>query len=222
MIQINKIISIGGNCISFDFTKHLGVRECGPVDNFAEFNIWKSAALFSNEIKKNIFKEKYQTRIATETEKKQFYFCSKVYTFEKGFRIVHNDFESKKFKSNLKKRIRNFHKYYKRSLKDDTLWYVYSLDYLDSELSENSLYRIKNELPKNVTSHLICLGIRAKNPLFQKYFNYYVELDSEGIYRWGDKSQGIEIANLLEQKYQIKINYEGEVSKKCNIFSSWT
>ena len=50
MIQINKIISIGGNCISFDFTKHLGVRECGPVDNFAEFNIWKSAALFSNEI----------------------------------------------------------------------------------------------------------------------------------------------------------------------------
>ena len=86
MIQINKIISIGGNCISFDFTKHLGVRECGPVDNFAEFNIWKSAALFSNEIKKNIFKEKYQTRKATETEKKQFYFCSKVYTFEKGFR----------------------------------------------------------------------------------------------------------------------------------------
>ena len=37
---------------------------------------------------------------------------------------------------------------------------------------------------------------------------YYVELDNEEIYRWGDKTQGIEIANLLEKKYQVRINYE--------------
>jgi hypothetical protein len=44
--------------------------------------------------------------------------------------------------------------------------------------------------------------------LFQKYFKYYVEWDNEEIYRWGDKTQGIEIANLLEKKYQVRINYE--------------
>jgi|GEM_PF-6051027 len=208
MESVNKIISIGSNCISLDFPKYLGVRERGPVDNFAGFNIWNSPLLFNNEFKKAVFCDKYKSRPATAFELKKYYFEDKVFVFEKGFSIVHNNFESHRFRHGLKKRIHNFHKYYKASLKDSSLWYLYSLDYSDVNLSENNLYRIKAALPKNVVSHLICLGIRAKNPLFQKYFKYYVEWDNEEIYRWGDKTQGIEIANLLEKKYQVRINYE--------------
>lgn len=210
MNEINKLISIGANCLALDFTKYLGVRERGPVDNFAGFHIWNSPLLFNNEFKKAVFRGNYATKQATDLELKQYHFGNTIFVFEKGFSIVHNNFKSLKFRHELKKRIRNFHKYFKTSKKNSSLWYVYSLDYLDSELSENNLYRIKNTLPKNVTSHLICLGIRAKNPLFENYFNYYIELDSEEKYRWGDKSQGIEIANLLEQKYKIKINYISE------------
>ena len=208
MESVNKIISIGSNCISLDFPKYLGVRERGPVDNFAGFNIWNSPLLFNNEFKKAVFCDKYKSRPATAFELKKYYFEEKVFVFEKGFSIVHNNFESHRFRHGLKKRIHNFHKYYKASLKDSSLWYLYSLDYSDVNLSENNLYRIKAALPKNVASHLICLGIRAKNPLFQKYFKYYVEWDNEEIYRWGDKTQGIEIANLLEKKYHVRINYE--------------
>lgn len=208
MESVNKIISIGSNCISLDFPKYLGVRERGPVDNFAGFNIWNSPLLFNNEFKKAVFCDKYKSRPATAFELKKYYFEEKVFVFEKGFSIVHNNFESHRFRHGLKKRIHNFQKYYKASLKDSSLWYLYSLDYSDVNLSENNLYRIKAALPKNVASHLICLGIRAKNPLFQKYFKYYVEWDNEEIYRWGDKTQGIEIANLLEKKYQVRINYE--------------
>jgi hypothetical protein len=208
MESVNKIISIGSNCISLDFPKYLGVRERGPVDNFAGFNIWNSPLLFNNEFKKAVFCDKYKSRPATAFELKKYYFEDKVFVFEKGFSIVHNNFESHRFRHGLKKRIHNFHKYYKASLKDSSLWYLYSLDYSDVNLSENNLYRIKAALPKNVASHLICLGIRAKNPSFQKYFKYYVEWDNEEIYRWGDKTQGIEIANLLEKKYHVRINYE--------------
>lgn len=210
MKNVNKIISIGANCLALDFSKYLGIRERGPVDNFAGFNIWNSTLLFNNKFKKAVFKGNYKTRPATDFELKKYYFLNKVFVFEKGFSIVHNNFDSLRFRHGLKKRIRNFQKYYKASLKDNTLWYVYSLDYLDSNLSEHNLFRIKNSLPQNVATHLICLGIRAKNPLFQNYFNYYVELESEEKYRWGDKTQAIEIANHLEEKYQIKINYKIE------------
>lgn len=210
MKQVNKVISIGANCLSLDFSKFLGIREKSPVDNFSGFNIWKAPALFTKEFKKDLFRSSYKTRKATDFELKRYYFNKIVFDFEKGFSIVHNDFESRRFRHSLKKRIRIFHKYYKKSLTDDSLWYVYSLDKMDAGLNENSLFRIKNELPKNVVSHLIILAIRTKNPLFKKYFNYYVELDGEEKYRWGDKSQGIEIADILEKQYQIKINYEKE------------
>lgn len=207
MKSINKVISIGANCISLDFSKFLGIRERGPVDNFAGFNLWNSATLFNNELKKTLFRSKFEIRNASEFELKQYFFNSKIFVFEKGFSIVHNDFTSLKFRHDLKKRINDFHRYYKQSLRDESLWYVCSLDFLDSGLSENNLYKIKESLPKRVSSHLICLGIRAKNPLFENYFNYYVDFINEDKYRWGDKTQGMEIANFLEQKYQIKINY---------------
>lgn len=210
MKEINKIICIGANCISLDFSKTLGIREKGPVDNFAGFNIWNSPLLFNNEFKKIMFKDNYTVRQATPFELQKYFFNERIFVFEKGFSIVHNNFESLRFRYGLKKRIWNFHKYYKASQIDESLWYVYSLDYLDINLTENNLYKIKSSLPKNVVSHLICLGIRARNPLFKKYFNYYIEFENEQAYLWGDKMQAIKIANLLEKKYQIKINYESE------------
>ena len=47
MRQIKKIISIGSNCIATDWAHFLGIREKSPVDNFAEFQIWKSSSLFT-------------------------------------------------------------------------------------------------------------------------------------------------------------------------------
>ncbi len=66
MKEINKIICIGANCISLDFSKTLGIREKGPVDNFAGFNIWNSPLLFNNEFKKIMFKDNYIDILAGE------------------------------------------------------------------------------------------------------------------------------------------------------------
>ena len=49
---IKKVMAIGANCYGADFTNALGVREKGPVDNIADFNIWKSPTLFNNQFKK--------------------------------------------------------------------------------------------------------------------------------------------------------------------------
>ena len=74
MKEINKIICIGANCISLDFSKTLGIREKGPVDNFAGFNIWNSPLLFNNEFKKIMFKDNYTVRQATPFELQKYFF----------------------------------------------------------------------------------------------------------------------------------------------------
>lgn len=207
MKKISKLLCIGSNCLAADFTKFLGVREKGPVDNFSKFNIWKSQDLFSTEFKKDIFKSQYKIQKATPEEKQTYFYKDEIFVFDKGFSIVHSDFRTRKFRKSIKHRIRSFKKYYKKSQKDDSLWYIYSLDYEDAFLDANSLFRIKKSLPQECSDRLIVLGIRAKNPLFKDYFNYYLELDSEKNYKWGDKSQGIEIATRLEKEYNLKIEY---------------
>ncbi len=207
-IVIKKVMAIGANCYGADFTKVLGVREKGPVDNIADFNIWKSPTLFNNQFKNDVFKAKYIIKQSSDVQIEKYHFFKNIFSFPNGMNIVHNDFRQLKYRMSLKKRIRKFHRYYKKSLTRNDLWYIYSLDYSDSSLSENRVMQLRNQLPAVCADRLIVLGIRAHNELFKKYFKYYVELDNEEIYRWGDKTQGIEIANLLEKKYQVRINYE--------------
>lgn len=204
--EINKIICIGANCIAANFTKSLGIRKKGPMDNIANFPISKAYLLFNNEIKKAFFKYKYEKRKSTEKEKNIFHYEDSVFSFKHGFSVVHNDFSKLSFRISLRKRILAFQRYYKKSIKDTSLWYVYSLNSEDEYLTDIDLIKIYKTLPKCCTSRLICLGIRAHNSLFEKYFNFYIELDNEKEFKWHDETQARILANELQEKYGIKIN----------------
>ena len=201
--NIKKLISIGANCIGADFSKSLGIREKGPVDNIAHFNIWKSFSLFDDTFKKYIFKSKYLIRDSSDIEINKYNFYKKKFIFDSGIMIVHNNFKSYKFKKSLRKRIRVFKRYYKRSLKDKTLWYLYSLEISDELLDINRIKQIKESLPPSCTERMIVLGIRAHNKRFRDVFNYYFELEDETQYKWTDKSQAFSIMKSLESEYKI-------------------
>lgn len=203
MNRIRKIICIGANCIAADITTTICIREKSPMDNVANFSISKSYTLFNKEIMKFFFKYKYSKRKSTDLEKKDFHFDDNVYTFRNGCSIVHNDFENKKYRHSLKKRLLLFKKYYKKSQKDDSLWYIYSLDYDDEFLTDIDLIKIYKTLPECCRRRLICIGIRGRNPLFEKYFNYYLDCGKEEDYKWHDKIQALSIIEQLELKYNL-------------------
>lgn len=205
-LKIRKIISIGSNCIAADFTKVLGIREKGPVDNIANFYLWNANTLFDGTLSKIVFNSKYLKQESSEEEKKRNNFFNYKYEFTNGMSIVHNDFETFKFKISMLYRLINIKKFYKKSLEYDDYWYIYSLDIYDSYLTENRINEIKNNLPDVCSKRLIVLGIRAHNPLFKKYFNYYVELESE--YKWNDWSQAIEIRDELYNHYGLVFEIE--------------
>jgi len=206
MKDIKKVICIGANCIAADITKSLGIREKGPMDNIANFPISKAYLLFNKEIKKEFFKYRYKKRDAVKVEKEKWHFEEKIFEFRSGFSIVHNNFESKKFRFSLRKRIKNFSRFYKKSKKDNSLWYIYSLNFEDKYLNDIELTKIYKTLPKCCTERLICIGIRERNPLFEKYFKYYLELPTENDFKWGDTIQAEYFASELLKKYQIKIS----------------
>lgn len=203
METVKKIISIGANCIAADFTKALGIREKGPVDNISDFNIWKSPTLFTRQFYKDVFHSNYAIRNSSKEQIEKFHFFNKFFCFSNGMCIVHNDFRKIKFRFSLKRRIVNFRRYYKKSIKQEGLWYVYSLDYLDKQLSENRIRQVRNQLPKVCSEHLIVLAIRAHNPFFKKYFKYYLEIDNEDIYKWNSMEQALEIKDSLFNEYGL-------------------
>ncbi len=125
---IKKVICIGSNCIAADITNSLGIRVPSPVDNISGFNIWKSHFLFDKGIKSLFFKYPYEVRNSTEYEKEKWHYSEKVFKFKRGFYIVHNNFENFTFKRSLKKRIRDFYKYYLKSRKNKSLWYIYRMN----------------------------------------------------------------------------------------------
>lgn len=204
--EITKLISIGSNCIATDIINSIGIRVPSPIDNFNGVNIWKSHFLFSHRLFHILFKEQYKIRKSTNTEQEKYFYCNKVYRFNEGIEIVHNDFNDIKFTKALKKRMKSFHIYYLKSYFNKSLWYVYSLNYEDTLLSYVHLTKIKKSLPRCCRERLICIGIRAKNKLFEKFFNYYIEFDSEDKYIWHDKEQAEKIfTKTLENKYGITI-----------------
>lgn len=203
MIEIEKVICIGANCIAADIMHSIKLRIVSPVDNLSSFNIWKSHLLFSGRLKKTLFSEDYDVRPSTLFEKETYYYFDKVFSFNHGFYIVHNDFENKVFRNSLKKRIKMFRKYYKISLKNDSCWYIYSLEKEDSEIDESFMQQIFETIPKVCRERLLCLGIRGKNPLFEKYFKYYVEIN-EKDHIWGNYKNALSIIHLFEKKYDMQ------------------
>lgn len=204
--KITKLLCIGSNCIAADITTSLGVREPGPVDNFSCVNIWKSHLLFNNGIYKILFKDGYKERESTDFEKFKYHYIDKVFSFNQGIYIVHNNFEDEQFKNSLKRRIRAFHRYYFKSKFNKHLWYVYTLNPEDKNLAYIHFVKIKKSLPKCCSSRLICIGMRGKNPLFEKFFNYYIEFDNEENFKWHNKEQAKQIfADELKRKYNLEI-----------------
>lgn len=200
---IKKVICIGGNCIAADIMHTLGVRVPGPVDNISGFNIWKSHFLFDKGIKKLLFFYPHKVRESTESEKEKYHYWDKIFMFKRGFYIVHNNFDDRHFKKSINRRINGFYKYYKKSRKNESLWYIYSLEQDDKNLTREHLQEIKSSLPECCTSRLICIGMRGKNPLFQEFFNYYIEFESEDDYKWHDKAQALAIKKFLEKTYDL-------------------
>ena len=48
--------------------------------------------------------------------------------------------------------------------------------------------------------------MRGKNPLFEKFFNYYIEFENEDNFKWHDKEQAKQIfADELKRKYDLEI-----------------
>ncbi len=205
MNEINKLISIGSNCIGTDIIHFAGLRVPSPVDNFSGFSIKNSDLLFSGKLKNVLFKEKYKIRWSTEFEKEKYNYFDKVFSFREDFHIVHNDFESKNFQKSIKIRIRNFKKYYNLSRENKNLWYIYSLDSCDATLDEDFLKTIKNKLPECCRTKLICLGIREKNKLFKDFFPYLEFNESE--YIWHDVRIAKYILNEYERSFEIKFNF---------------
>lgn len=212
--EIKTLICIGSNCIASDLTSSLKIRFPSPVDNFSSFNIWKSHLLFSGKIKKSLFKEDYEVRPSTEFEKLNYYYFDRVFSFNHSFDIVHNDFENKKYQIRLQRRIKNFKKYCNLAKDADDLWFIYSLDNEDENIDNVFMKQIMDTLPDFCKERLICIGMRAKNQLFQKYFKYYLEFN-ESEYKWHDKNHAKKIIKRYEEQYGLKFNIplgEGELN----------
>ena len=205
MKAINKLISIGSNCIGTDIIHFAGLRVPSPVDNFSGFNIWKSHLLFNKKIKKALFKEDYEIRPATKMEKEKYAYFPKVFTFNHNFAIVHNDFHNVKFQKALKNRIQLFYDYYQLSLNENSLWYIYSLEENDKYIDDNFMYEIMRSLPDCCKNRLICIGMRGKNSLFEKYFKYYLEFD-EAKYTWHNIIQSQNIIKQYELAFNLKFD----------------
>lgn len=220
MKKIKKLISIGSNCISANIIKSVGMREPGPVDNLNGVNVWKSQYLFSSEIKIIFFNLPYKFRKSSDFEKEKYHFLDKIYLFQHGIEIVHNNFESKKFQKSLKKRISRFHNYYRKSKKDDSLWYIYSLNPEDENLTDGEFQKIVSLLPDCCKSRLICIGIRAKNPLFEKYFKYYIEYGNEKDFKWDNRNYSEKIMKELSKKYELDFELYKRKFHSINVFDT--
>lgn len=203
MNEVKRLICIGSNCIAADVTHFADIRIPSPVDNISGFNIWKSHLLFDKTLSKSLFHEEYEVRPSTAFEREKYFYSNKVYTFNPNFSIVHNDFENKHFQNALKKRIKLFEMYYKLSQKEKTLWYVYCLNFDDDTIDDSFMQEIIKKLPECCINRLLCIGMRGKNTLFEKYFKYYLEFD-ETQYKWHNRNQAYEILRQFENKYDLK------------------
>jgi len=217
MVKIKQIMSIGANCIAADIIKTLNLRKQGPVDNMNGVNICNSHMLFENKISDVFFKFPYKKRVSTSFERANYHFEDVIYNFEYGIEIVHNNFESKKFKKSLKKRIFSFNRYYKKSRRHESLWYMYSLNFNDEQLTEKDLQKIAKRLPDCCKNRLICIGMRVKNPLFEKYFKYYLECGEESEYKWNNRDCSERIFRKLEEKYGLQFDLKIKKEKEYNV-----
>lgn len=208
MTEIRKVISIGSNCIVADVAHFAGIRIPGPVDNFSSFNIWKAHLLFERKLSKSLFHEDYDVRPSTVYEKETYFYAENVYVFNHNYYIVHNDFKNNNFQKALKKRLKLFNDYYQLSQREPSLWYMYSLEFDDDKIDEEFMNIIINSLPECCVNRLLCIAMRGKNKLFEKYFKYYVEFE-EKDYEWHSKKQSLKILQLFEKKYGLKFVTEG-------------
>lgn len=206
MKTIKKVICIGSNCYAADITNSLNLRVSSPIDNISEFNIWKSYLLFTGKIYKVLFHEDYEIRPSSDHEKNYYRFWDTVFTFNHNFKIVHSNFLDKKYQKAIKRRIKLFKKFYKVSIYDESLWYIYSLESNDSFIDEKFMNQIYESLPEVCRSRLICLGIRGKNPLFKKFFKYYLEFE-ENTFKWNDRKQAQLIFDKFTEKFNLQFDY---------------
>ncbi len=204
METIKRIINLGSNCIGTDWINSIKLREKSPVDNFAEFRLSSSVNLFNGKINNYILNNQYIKRKSTLEEKQKYFFRNEIFIFPEGFSIVHNDFESRKFRKEFKKRIRIFNRFCKKAKNNNSFWFIYSLSKEDENLSLEDINRLKNGLPKYVSDKLICLGIRGNNPGFKNVFKYYYAINKEEDFSWHDKDQAFSIVQYFETTYKLK------------------
>lgn len=168
-----KVMSIGGNCMDLAYTGDLRVH--GPVDNI-QFNqgLYSCIPLFQNTMLEYLNNNPYEKIPRTPTFEKD---SDIEYRFKK-YSIVHNNWETEHYKSQLAARIEVFNNYYKEFRVNNNLWFCYSLSQKDvSQLQEikDNFYRGLEFLKTlDILDRVVFVGNKRIGPPGKSsIFNYY-------------------------------------------------
>lgn len=168
-----KVMSIGGNCMDLAYTGDLRVK--GPVDNI-QFNqgLFSCVMLFQGSMLDYLNNNPYEKTPRTPTFEKD---SDIEYRFKK-YSIVHNNWESDHYKSQLADRLKIFNEYYNEFRTNKNLWFCYSLSQKDvsqlQEIKENFYKGLEFLRTLDILDRVVFVGNKRIGPPGKSsIFNYY-------------------------------------------------
>lgn len=125
-----KFMCLGSNCYAIAYLGDKRVH--GPVDNMLALKGFKSSiSLLTSEFETEMFNSDY-----VESKGNTDFQNEIVYSY-KNFQVVHNDVNTEKFKTELKKRINTFNDFIK-NIHDDDNWLIYNIGQFDVKFTEGN------------------------------------------------------------------------------------
>lgn len=189
--MINKIINIGCLGQGLVFSKWLGYKIKGPVDNMQGYNFKSILNIFDGSLFDALLNDKidfFHEReiincLKTDDDNYIRYYCSdnnvewNLYNYSYptinghyNWRSIHTNFQLSKRKEQLKERIDNFNMFNKKINKNSI--YLYTIADDDKNISEDDFNYTLNNLPSYVLDNLVVItSLRNEIPsLFFKNF----------------------------------------------------
>lgn len=200
MFMIEKILSLGANCISSDFAAVLNIREKSPVDWIDFYNFKNSKLLFKSNFVENFLNSKYEKKLSTPEEFFEFNFWKYNFILENQIKIVHFNFESENYKGQLKSLFENFNKYIEDAKNNDNFWFAYSLSAADEKITQKELNQLIKDYPSWILKKTLFISSWGTNKAFENTFPYYAKIKSNYSFC---KNDAFEIKKIFESKYGL-------------------
>lgn len=179
--MIDSLMCIGSACEGHELAKKIDLRVKGPVDNLSGKGFYVVESLFNGTLEKEVLNKSYKVSKIDHPE--LYHTRDTAYDFDCGYSMVHNDITQEETYEEMITRLNIFNKYVEKAKDNPNMYYLYTLNFTDKDLTKEDLKVMISKLPQEIVSKIIVLQTRFCNKAFTEFFPCLVYDDYDFFWR---------------------------------------